>query len=517
MSILNKLIEIMCLAEEMDSAQLNESILNEKITSKKALRRKRRAQRRAAQLAAQQKQQDEPQEVEAEVVDDEQEFDGGTALIVYDENQIEETPKDYSNAFKQFLELFNGILNKYSPEWEKGKELWEKAGKDKPCPPEAFEYLKKCIDGCQAEFKALMDTEFPKYADEMYPEELQYLEYQITAINGFLEKKGQLINSIQPESVIGPEEIEQIKTEQPELLDATDTLLLSGPTDNKKQDDKDKRQHKDIMTYDIWAQGNDKLENAWNGIVNAAKRLNQLPFADFLKSIPGGIGEWFESKIWTILTSPLAKDIVKAIMYCNPITAAFFDGYIVDLGLKDGLDKLKNKRRDAYAKRKAANQSNKEKYGYDDKGLPKNYKEWKWEELKRDFYGNKAFIDLVNICYNHTKVAPKDKGELERLAEATNRIFKVNQRSSIDKVRNNMSKMLDTVNKICDYMSWDKPGALNAVKTWWSKHKDNKGNTKKDLEKIKKTRKGQQTAKSSENNGIDYDKLAQAMLKAQGK
>ena len=204
-------------------------------------------------------------------------------------------------------------------------------------------------------------------------------------------------------------------------------------------------------------------------------------------------------------------------MYCNPITAALFDGYVVDLGLKDGLDKVKAKRQESINKRKAKNASNKEKYKYDDKGLPQNFKEWKWEELKKEFFGNKDFVDLVNLCYNHTEVANKDKGELQRLAEATTRIFKTDKRSQIDTVRNNMTKMLDTVNKICDYMSWDKPGKINALKTAWSKWKGNKGNTQKDKEKIKNTRKKQQTPKAdTQSQGIDYDKLAQAIVKAQG-
>ena len=516
MSILDKLIEIICLAEEVDKESLDESILNEKITSKKALRRKRRAARKAAKLAAEQKQQaSDPEVVDAEVVDD-GEFSTSTSLMVYDENNVTETPKDYSESFIKFMELFNNILEKYTPEWEKGQKLWEQAGKDKPCPEEAFKYLKQCIDGCQAEFKALMENEFPQLSDTMEPEELQYLEYQMTAVNGFLEKKAQIVNSIEPENVLDAETIEQISGEVQQELPGETTLALPGPT-QKQTTDKDKRTKDKILTYDSWAKGNDKLNEAWGGIVKAAKKLGNTPFAEFLKSIPGGVGEWFEGKLWSFLTSPLAKDIVKAFMYCNPITAALFDGYVVDLGLKDGLDKVKAKRQESINKRKAKNASNKEKYKYDDKGLPQNFKEWKWEELKKEFFGNKDFVDLVNLCYNHTEVANKDKGELQRLAEATTRIFKTDKRSQIDTVRNNMTKMLDTVNKICDYMSWDKPGKINALKTAWSKWKGNKGNTQKDKEKIKNTRKKQQTPKTdTQSQGIDYDKLAQAIVKAQG-
>ena len=510
MSILEKLIEVICLAEGIDEQTLNESILNEKITTKKALRRKRRQQRKLAKKQAEQQAQE--QETEEQTQEEEQTNEPSTALIVYDANAgVEETPQDYSEAFKKFNELYNAILNKYSPVWEQAKHIWEQAGKDKPCPQEAYDLLKQTIQECAADVKSLIDNQLPQLMEEMYVEELDYVDYQLTAMNGFLEKKSELIDSIHPELVVDQEEVEKIDGETtPELQTGADLLALP---DKSKQQKQDTRKKTKLLTYDVWSKSDSKMESIWNGITNAAKRLSQLPFADFLKGAVQGVAGWFEEGLWKIINSPLAKDIVMAIMYTNPITAALFDGYIANFGIKEGLDKLRNKRQEKAAKQKQE-QENETNKKYNKRGILQNVDGLKWNKLKREFYGNKKFVDLVNLCFNHNEVDKKDKADVRKYTKKVDIIFKKKEKAKIDEARKNFNSLLNTLNKICDYMEWDDSNnIINVIKTWNSKRKGNVGNTNKELQDIKNAGK----KKDQEQSGtIDYNKLAQAIVKAQG-
>lgn len=489
MSILDKLIEIICLAEEVDKETLDESILNEKITTKKALRRKRRAARKAAKRAEQQaaeQQKQEPQEVEAEVVEDEPtENNDFQALVVYDESKTQDD-RDFSQAFQQFMEVYNKLLVYYQGEWEKAAKMWESAGKDKPCPEEAYNFLIELLNKAQTDFKDLTDNQFPKVSEQMELEEVEYVEQQLTAINGWLEKKSQLVNSIEPTNL--PELADQADEEDPEQV------LLAEPDDAKqarKQKD-DKRTKKEILTYEKWAKGNSKLDKAFNAIVDCSKKLANMNFGQFVKSMANGIGDWFTDVIWNTLTSPLANDIVKAIMYCNPITAALFNGYITNFGIKDGLSRVKQEREKKRAERDKELQDSK----HDKLGLPNAVDDnMSMRKLKKEFYGNKDFVNLVNLCYNHTEVSKSDKADLKGYVKSCiKNITKDERKAAIDDYKN----ILKVAKEIAATQGWD---SKNIVMKNLDKWLHNKGTNQAEEDAINK--KSEESEKKKRDRQVD--------------
>lgn len=464
MSILEQLIEVLCLAEELDPQALNESILNEKITTKKALRRKRRQQRKLAQQKAkEQAEQEENQETEEKQPKQE--------IIKYDPNPVEDTPQDYSENFKKFIQLFNALIQKYGPEFEKGMKIWQAQGNEKLCPQEAYDVLMNAINGLQQETQALLEQTLPQLQEGMHDQEIDYIQLQLTALNGFLEKKSQLIESIHPENVLEGE-----VEETPELETGADLLALP---DNSKQDKKDDKKYKDVLYYEDWAKSNKDVDEIWKKIRDNEEEISKLGWGDFVKKNFHPV-DWFGDRLWAIVTSPLAKDIVKAIMYCNPITAALFDGYIAGFGIKQGLENIE--------KWKAARKADKEKQRakkpesfYNNRHIPKDISKLKLNELYNELHGNEDLVGWINASFNHPEVTTDDKYALRKGVRDFTKAFK---NKKVDDARKAFNTIKDKVNEICDYMEWETYKDLQKAQM------EATGNTEKEISKVaKKTNK----------------------------
>ena len=131
-------MNIVELLKDIDEAlsSISEESMDEKIMTKKQAARKRalRAKRRAEKKAAEQEQQKaqeqsvaEPEQPEQNNVEDKGEKKPFESLIVYDPKMAmaDNTPTDYSEAFKEFMKHINAIIEKYSPLWAKAEEIWK--------------------------------------------------------------------------------------------------------------------------------------------------------------------------------------------------------------------------------------------------------------------------------------------------------------------------------------------------------------------------------------------------------
>lgn len=493
MSILDKLIEILCIAEELDRDTLNESILNEKITTKKALRRKRRKQR---QLAKQKAQQEKEQQEKDEIEQNKEDNQPKQEIIKYDPNYMEEVVTDYSDNFKQFIKLFNDLITKYGPQIAKGAQIWASKGQNQPCPQEAYDILMNAIKGLQQEAQTLMEQTLPQLQEGMHDQEIEYIQVQLTALNGYLEKKSQLIESIHPEDVLEGEEEEKALTSEI-------SGLLPDGQHNPQTQDKDDKKYKNVLYYEDWAKSNRDTDEIWKKVEDNEKELAGLGWGDFIKKNLHPV-DWFGDKLWATITSPLAKDIVKAIMYCNPISAALFDGYIAGFGIKQSLENIGKWRAERKQEKEKAREKKPESF-YDKRHIPKDISNLKLNELYNELHGNEELVGWINAGFNHSDVTTDHKYYLRKYVRDFERAFK---NKKVDDARKAFNNIIQTVTEVCDYMDWKTYKDLQKAQL------EATGNTKEEISKVaKKTKK-----EKSNNTGptIDYDKLAQAIVKAQG-
>ena len=499
MSILDELVEVLCLAEDLDVQTLNRTILNERIMSKKQARKLRKQQELAKKKAEQEKAQKEQQANDTEE-DKQEQNNPGTQLITYDPNYMEEVVTDYSENFKKFIELFNQLIQKYGPEFEKGVGIWKAQGNEKLCPEDAYKILKAAIDGLQQESQTLVEQTLPQLQEGMHDQELDYINLQMTALSGFLEKKSQLIESIHPEAYIEGETVE----ETPELTgdqtpELTGAELLALPDKSKKKDDKE---YKDLLYYEEWAKSNKDVDEIWKKIRDNEEEVSKLGWGDFIKKHFHPM-DWFGDRLWAIITSPLAKDIVKAIMYCNPITAALFDGYIVGFGIKKGLKNIKNWR----DKRKAKGKPKRDKSFYDERHIPKDISKLKLHELYNELHGNEEFVGWINAGFNHPEVTAPDKSDLRRFVRGCDRAF---EQKKVADFRNYLTKLIDKVSEICDYMKWETYKDLQQAQL------EATGNTKEEMDNIKKRGKeDDEKDRTTNKHNEDIKKLIQDILNKQ--
>ena len=471
-------MEIKDIAEELRELlegiePVNEESIDEKIMSKRKARRLKRKRAAAEKKAQEQKAQPKDDAIEAELVDDggsgsddnggddnkDSNEDGDKdfkALIVYDKKYAtvqEEQPTDYSESFKKVIGLINEILTKYGPMFEKANETWKNAGKNKACPPDAFKLFNDAIEGCQKEFNELADN----LPDDMYDEEYNYIEMQLEAANKFLEDYGKAIKALHPEEIENlPDNI------QDEVDKATDVATTDDEktgTDVSKKDDKFKttahknEKGKDLITYEEFGKSVDKLNKVWRGMTEAEKELSQTSWPEFIKKL--NPVDWFEDRIWSFITSRVVNDLIKTLMYSNPITAMIYDGDIIDFGIKNGLQKLKQQREKQKAARdKKKAEKEKKKEFYDNRHLPKDLSKLTLDELKAEFYGNNVFVALVNAAYNHPDTGEDDSVAIETYVNNIEQGFKSGAREHVIK---NFTYLIKKLNEVADYHEWNTP------------------------------------------------------------
>ena len=455
MSIFINLVETL-------SDLINEESLNEKIMSKRKARRLKR--KKAALEKAKQAQQNEP--IEAELIDDNSsgnDDSGNTSdndnefkpLIVYDKKYAEaqeDKRTDYSENFKTFIGKYNTILSKYSPMWEKAEQIWNQAGKDKPCPQEAYDLYKQAIEGFQQELADLAENVFPQLSEQMYDEEVEYIEMQMTAANKFLEEYGKAIEALHPEQLELPDKLkDEVGTDVATVDKADVDINKKGHHTNVHKDNKGK----DLISLEEFKKITKETKNAWKGITDAEKTLSNTGWVDFLKKYAHPL-EWFNDTVWSFITSQVVNDLIKTIMYSNPITAMIYDGKILNFGVKKGLDNIRayrDKRKQLREKKREEEQAKKNpKEFYDKRGLPKSLKNCTLEDMKVQFYGNIHFVNLTNTAYNHPDTGADDSAFIEETVKSIEDGFYNKNRETVYK---NFTQLLKKLNEIADYQEWE--------------------------------------------------------------
>lgn len=413
--------------------------IDEKIVSKKALKRKRRAVKKAAKKAIE-KEQSKTSTQDSQHINTNQQPEQNTQLIIYQQPQ-----EEISEHFKKVIETLHNIMSNYDTNFKKAVDLWKNDGDDSICSMQIWKALNKTVQQLQNDTTQCLDQ---LNYNELSYQELQVLDIITTGINGYVQKVQQYILSLKPNLSLAD-------------LGQRETTKVHKP-DNKRRKQK-------LITYKIFAKDFKKFDSGVKGIFDALKKATTLT-GYTIAPIAGKATEFFVDAVWTFLTQPLAKDIVKVLMYSNPITAFLFDN--VNFGFDKQLDKLRQN-----AKEKAQNMQHKD--NHTERGLCKDVSNYTLKELKREFYGNKAFVDLVNVAYNHPEVRIEDKKQLRSLTMAIDKGLQVKK---IETVRTNMAKLVKVCDTICDIMHWKKPIQWQNLITKFNA----KGNTQKELEKIKK-------------------------------
>lgn len=413
--------------------------IDEKIVSKKALKRKRRAAKKAAKKAIQ-KEQSNTSTQDSQHTNTNQQPEQNTQLIVYQQSQ-----EEISEHFKKVIETLHNIMSNYDTNFKKAVDIWKNDGDDSICSMQIWDTLNKTVQQLQSDVTTCLDQ---LNYNELSYQELQVLDTITTGINGYVQKVQQYILSLKPNLSLAD-------------LGQRETTKIDKP-DNKRRKQK-------LITYKIFAKDFKKFDSGVKGILDALKKATTLT-GYTIAPIAGKVTEFFVDAVWAFLTQPLAKDIVKMLMYSNPITAFLFDD--VKFGFDKHLDKLRQN-----AKEKAQNMQHKD--NHTERRLCKDVSNYTLKELKREFYGNKAFVDLVNVAYNHPEVRIEDKKQLRSLTMAIDKGLQVKK---LETVRTNMTKLIKVCDTICDTMDWKKPIQWQNLITKFNA----KGNTQKELEKIKK-------------------------------
>lgn len=460
----NELQELLSLLEE----DMSEKIMTKKQAKrKKALRAKKRAEKKAKQAEQQKLQAQQAQSndnaVEAELVDDGGDNNGDgkdksgendkefKALIVYDENaDVTAEPKNYSQAFNEYIAILNKVIQKYSEMFQRANQLWEQAGKDKPCPQDAYNLFKEAIEQAQEEFSNLLDNELSNYADNMHEEELTYLETQFTAVNKFLEEYGKAIESLHPEELQLPDNLkDDVDKDNAVTTTDSDTELTS---DKHKTVKHKSNKGKDLITFEDFGKLTKDTSNVWKAVSDAEQELAKTSWGEFIKKL--NPTDWFEDRLWSFINSQVVNDFIKTLMYSNPITAMIYDGKLINFGIKSGLQKLKahrDKQREARDKIKEQNKKKKEEF-YDGRGLPRSLKDLTLDEMYKEYYGNYYFVDMVNTAYNHPNTAADDSIAIEEYTKAISQGFKDKNRATVYK---NFSYLIKKLNEVADYQEWN--------------------------------------------------------------
>ena len=430
------------------------------MTKKQAARkRKLRAKKRAEQKAAEQEQQKAQEQPQAEPEqDNKEEKKKFESLIVYDAKmaQSTDTPRDYSDAFKELMKHISAIIEKYSPLWAKAEEMWKQKGKDQPCPKEAYEIYQKALNGCQEEFSTLIKTTYPQYADKMYLEENEFLDAQFTAVNKFLEEMGKHISSIHPESIEAEFKAPstEVKSTEVTTVDAeTATAIVTQGTQGTPSKDKKKEtEPANILTYEDWGKLTHDTSNVWKEINENQKKLNLLKWVDFVKSGFHPL-DWFTDRIWSFINSAVVSDFIKTFMYANPLTAMIYDGKLLNFGFKDALTAIHNQclkqRQERDANKGQSEKDKQDKYFYNKRGIPKDLSKCTLNQLNQEFYGNPMFIDWVNLCYHHTEIDPNEQLEVKKMVRLVKAALKEQDRAKAVK---QVTALCTKINKLADML-----------------------------------------------------------------
>lgn len=450
--------------------------IDEKIMSKKAarkLRKQKAAAQKAKQQAAQQQatKQTEPEETKEKPQKEE--------LIIDDKKLPAVIPQqtEYSEAFKQLRQMLEDMTKKYFDMIQKAKDIWKQAGKDQPVPDETYKIFIDVISGLHQDIENFVNNVYPKYMNDMCDAEIDNIEEDIRLKQEFLQKFNKMVLGLKPEQ-IQQQTGTDLQIQNTEVTTTGSTALtVPGSTAVATLDDivqqqkkaktptDNRRRKNQIISYEDWEKQGKSLWKMMDAIKKLWGLLSKIPFGEFLKTG----GKFITDNLWAAFTSPLAGDIIKTLMYSNPLTAMIYNG---DFG-KLNFSALKK------PPRQKDNNKN-VKISYDKNGLPKDLKNANKNDLIREFFTNKSFIKLINEMYNHVDVELNDKAQLKKLSQHLMSLCK-SKNSTRDQIISVYTQLIKLVDKITLYLGWDEKTLKSMFNKWFGE----KGNTQKEEKKIK--------------------------------
>lgn len=491
LDILIKLLED-AMPSEDGVFSIDEKIMSKKQARKLKLRKKRRAEKKAQQKKA------EEQEKQAEETSKEEIEDfGSNELIVY-ENPTEDEYDQVSEDFQPHIAKLKNLLETHQQEVFDAMKKWESAGKDKPCPPEVWDLLNASITNLKNNVAQEVQTiDVEKLADP----EIQILDRYMTGLEGYIEKVTQQVMAIKPNLVeddfkapVAQDSTEMTTTTQTTttgtgLVPAQSTALTTTSTsvdvtpliDDDDEEDKDKRKKKKLVDYEGFMKNFSSWQKALKGLIDGLGNILKaiINGAKAIVGLASNVADFLNDNLFNFLTSPLARDFVKSLMYTNPITAMIFDG---DFGKIDLAGNIHNKAKSILNKGKNLGKDSfknmlKDKSKYDDRTFPKDLDNKTLKELRRDFYSNKNIVDCINVSYNHPEVNINYKSQLKREVDNITKAFKDKK---IEAARKSFQKIIRILNDVCDSMDWKLPRDWK----WFVKYIKAKGHTTKEWKKI---------------------------------
>ena len=510
MFILEDLIHVLNEALDEELFSIDEKIMTKRQARKKKLRAKRRAEKKAAQKAEQEKQSQEQEN---------QEQSTGTALVVYQEpQQQDEEYEEISEQFQKLVQILNDLNTEHQKEVMQAMENWKQVGEDKACPEPVWQALNETI----TKYREGVEKAVQELDIETLPgAEAQILDRYLTSINGYIEKAYKQIMAIKP-NLVEDDFKAPAEAGNTEVVKTTGTALVpthggvpatidTTPLEEPEEEEDDSRQYKKLVTYKKFWDNFKTLKDALNALQKAGEML--------LKGLANGAKwllnnfalkplDFISDKLFVFLTSPLATDIVKMFMYINPITKMLFDGDFGSVSLKNAINGLHSKAKNFLNPNKGKGGNNKDitkqnPDNYTQRKLPKSVDKLTLKQLQREFYSNKALVDLINVSFNHPDVKIQDKAALRKEVTGIQRAFKLRNVTTIRSKFKNIIKFLDN---ICDYMNWVKPSDWQGLVKLYVKVKG--GNTKKEEDKMTKINKAKKSSEQPSNQ-LDADTMEQ--------
>lgn len=521
----------------------NSNAMNEKIISKrKAKKRKKKLAQKNNQQTSTTVGNNEPEiivpetdvidvpTVVAELVDEEEnaesseeQTDNGNALVVYEEIEPEDS-EELTPEFVALMQKFEQIGLEHDKEFNACKQAWSSAG-DVPCPADIWNRLDQDYQKLKEETdNALSEADVEKFTAN----ELQILDRFITAFNGYIEKLGQEIKAYKPDLIDKDDfnapakadstEVAEVDDKSAEITTTDSTEVGNGegsdteaPSRTTNKNDKNKRKKENLLTYKFFLKTIKPIEDSLKGL-NRGLEIIKRGLLNGVKALPGLVLEpasWLNDKLFAFLTSPIATDFIKTFAYSNPLTAMIFDGKFGNLGLDTPIKKIHDLTKKAIdGTKNLVKDTFEDKEKYDNRRFPKkDFNKLPLRQLEREYRSNKDVVNCINVSFNHTDVPLEYKAELHKYCLALDKAF---QGKQITEVRNNLSKLFTTLNKICDAMNWAKPADWGNFVVKWTKVK---GNTEQELAKIQK--KAQSIDKEETEKLIsDMSKMVAAFLQA---
>lgn len=495
-SILEELKIILDIAEGNDSQELLN--LQEKITTKQALRKKRRRARKLRQKMAQQSQQtQEPQQEDptdvqnTDVTNLDGKIEENTSIVVYDEDVA--TKMQHSQQFLTIMEALTVLAQTWGQQWDAVCNKFRSLG-DKGVTQEIIDEFTNLLDDLGKQTKQLVDNKVTPAKNELYVEEVEYLSNVFEALNSGIEKYQKAVDMLHAEDLLDDQQLDALEDKLDQQLPALTTGGEVTTTEEPEEEEDDgSRKETDLITYDMWAGGVETPNQIWMQVRHSLDEVKKMPFTQFVTTCAKGLAGWFGDQITKLITSPVVKDAFKTLFYSNPITAMIWDG---DFGKFNPIEDLFKgiKTLASTMKKEEESQDKLNKYG-----LPEDVSKWKLNKLRAFYYGNKNFVDLVNLCYNHIEVDLQDKKALYQNTKTATTQFE-GADPKRDLIVKCITEIIQYLVKICEYQRWNSTTIIEKVLTNYNKKHYKLGNTQKQIDKITDKTKEQEQEEQAKNN-----------------